>query len=82
MRTDNIKAILQYTDYSHEGKTFYKILMEHRVKVIKSIRNILLNRQNVTVMVDTYEDLQDVLYQLNNKCCYEVRLVKCKENTK
>ena len=78
-----IKATLRYTDCLQDGRNVFKILAENHISIIKTTTPILSIYPKIIALFPNDNELHDVLYQLNNTCNYEVRLVKCttvKEN--
>lgn len=74
-----IKATLEYTDCSRDGRNVFKILTVNKVIIIKTIPETLFTiKSKVVILCKDYTELQNVLYQLNNCCSYEVSLVKYK----
>ena len=71
-----IKATLRYTDCLEDGRTVLQILARHRVVILKTKTPIFTIYPKIIAVFKDYNELQDVLYQLNNNCKYEVRLVK------
>jgi hypothetical protein len=71
-----IKATLKYTV---DGRNVFKVLTRNKVIVIKTIPAALWNIETkVVILCKDYAELQNVLYQLNDHCSYEVSLVKYK----
>lgn len=71
-----IKATLRYTDCLQDGREVFQILTRHQVIILKTRTPIFAIFPKIVALFKDYNELQDVLYQLNNNCKYEVRLVK------
>ena len=73
-----IRAVLQYTDCMQDGKNVFRVLVENRIPIMKTISPIFSICPRIIVLCKDYAQLECILYQLNTKCTYEVRLVKYK----
>lgn len=76
-----LKVVLKYTDCLQDGKNVFGILAAHNVQILKT-RNGLSIYPKVTICIDDYNKLNDILYDLNCACYYEVRVVKVKDISK
>lgn len=74
-----LKVILQYTDCLQDGKRFFSILAKYPVVILKSKENGWSTKVKVTVIVPDYDALTELIYELNQRCIYEVRVVKMKQ---
>jgi hypothetical protein len=74
-----LKAILQYQDTYGSGdeKRVYMLLTKNKIPIIKTEGFVSCNK--LTAVFKDYDELQAVLYQLNNTCHYAVRLVSYKK---
>ncbi len=70
-----IKAILRYTDCLQDGKNVYAVLTNNNVTVVGTKRSWSMYPRVIALFKD-YEQLSNVLHELNARCTYEVRLVK------
>lgn len=73
-----LKAILQYTDCLQDGRNVFSVLAQNNIQILKTQNPIFGICPKVTVMFEDSLQLNRVLYDLNQKCRYEVRLVKIK----
>ncbi len=73
-----VKAVLQYTDCLQDGKTFFSVLSNHTVIILKSKSSLCSTAVKVTVIMRDYLELHKLIGQLNRQCTYEVRVVKVK----
>ena len=73
-----LKAILQYTDCLQDGRNVFRVLAQNNIQILKTQNPIFGIYPKVTVMFEDNLQLNRVLYDLNQKCRYEVRLVKIK----
>lgn len=71
-----MKAIIQYTDCMQDKRNIYMKLAECPCLVLKEKVGLTSIRPKITIVVDTYLDLQQTLYELNNVSIYGVNLVK------
>ena len=74
-----LKAILQYQDTNSTGdeKRVYMLLTQNKIPIIKTEGFVTCNK--LTAVFKDYDELQAVLYQLNNICHYAVKLVRYKK---
>lgn len=72
-----IKVVLQYTDCLQDGRKVFGVLSAHNVKILKTRKGSSIYPK-VTICIDDYNKLNDILYDLNRICSYEVRVVKVK----
>lgn len=70
-----MKAIIQYTDCMQDNRNIYMKLAECPCVVLKEKAGWSIYPK-ITIVVDTYLDLQQTLYELNNVSIYGVNLVK------
>ena len=73
-----IKATLKYTDCLQDGRRVFMVLTANRTPIIKTKPDFSSIYTRVVVLFKDYDHLLNVLYQLNDRCTYEVRLVKYK----
>lgn len=74
-----LKAILQYQDDYGSGdeKRVYLALTRNKIPIIKTVGYV--SSSKLTAVFKDYDELQAVLYQLNNTCHYAVKLVSYKK---
>ena len=78
MERKMLKAILQYTDCFQDGRNVFSVLATNNIQILKTQTPIFSIYPRVTVLFEDTRQLNQVLYDLNQKCRYEVRLVKIK----
>lgn len=71
-----IKATLQYTDCLQDGRNVYMVLTALKIPIVKTKDSFC--HPKIIALFKDYDELPNALYQLNNNCVYEVRLVKYK----
>lgn len=76
-----LKVVLKYTDCLQDGRNVFGVLAAHNVKILKT-RSGLSIYPKVTICIDDYNKLNDILSDLNRTCSYEVRVVKVKDINK
>ena len=76
-----LKVVLKYTDCLQDGRNVFGVLASHNVKILNT-RAFLTMYPKVTICIDDYNKLNNVLYDLNRECSYEVRVVKVKDISK
>lgn len=72
------KVKLRYTDCLQEGKNVFSILASNEVVILKTKHTWYSTKVIITCLFNDAQIMQDVLYELNNWCSYEVAVVKCK----
>lgn len=70
-----IKAILRYTDCLQDGKEVYAVLTDNKVTIVNTKRGWSIYPR-ITALFKDYEQLSNILHELNARCTYEVSLVK------
>lgn len=70
-----IKATLRYTDCLQDGRKVYEVLTNNKVAIIGTKRGWSIYPR-VVVLLKDYEQLSNVLHELNARCAFEVRLIK------
>ena len=73
-----VKAILQYTDCCEDGKNVFNILAQYDVPVLKTITPWFSIYPKITIKMNDYSELNELVSALNRNCIYEVRVVKTK----
>lgn len=72
-----IKATLQYTDCLQDQCDVFRILAENKIIIIKTRPGLGISPKIIVLFKD-YNELWDVVYQLNIGTTYGVTLVKYK----
>lgn len=75
-----MKAILQYTNSLDDKRWFYGILVASNIHVIKEKRGPSIYPR-VTICIKDYVELNEIVKELNEKCCYGVSIVKVFEKS-
>lgn len=66
-------AILRYTDSMQDGRNVFAILARGNAKILKTFRKSKYTiRPSVVIRVDSFDELNKVLVELNESCNYEV----------
>lgn len=73
-----MKAILQYTNVIHDTETMFNTLLEKDMEVLKIQSGT--PRPKITIRVKDNNDLIELVYELNKKCVYEVKVLKIKSD--
>ncbi len=73
-----VKAILQYTDCLGDGKNVFNTLAQHNVSILKTTTPCFSICPKITIKVESYPFLNELVSALNRNCIYEVRVVKTK----
>ena len=76
-----LKVVLKYTDCLQDGRNVFGVLAAHNVKILNT-RAFLTMYPKVTICIENYDELNNILYDLNRTCSYEVRVVKVKDISK
>lgn len=74
-----LKVVLQYTDCLQDGRNFFSVLSKHPVVILKSKGKFMSIEVNVTIIAPDYNALTELISELNQRCGYEVRVVKVKQ---
>ena len=72
-----LKVVLKYTDCLQDGRVVFGVLAAHKVEILHT-RSFLTMYPRVTIRIKDYDELNDILYDLNKQSSYEVRVVKVK----
>ena len=72
-----LKVVLKYTDCLQDGRVVFGVLAAHKVEILHT-RSFLTMYPRVTIRIKDYDELNDILYDLNKQSSYEVRIVKVK----
>ena len=70
-----IKAVLRYTDCLQDGRKVYEVLTNNKVIIVGTKRSWSMYPR-IVILLNNYDQLSSILHELNNKCTYEVRLLK------
>lgn len=74
-----MKVVLEY-DYVLDGQRIYKFLSSNKIRILKIKNSFWAGcKARVTIVVHNYDELMDIIYQLNDICRGEVRLIKYSE---
>ena len=73
-----LRAVLKYTNCSQDGRKVFRILASHKVEILHTW-SFLTMYPRVTIRIKDYDELNDILYDLNKQSSYEVRVVKVKK---
>ena len=72
-----VKAILQYTDLG-DGKNVFSTLAQYDVSVLKTTTPWFSICPKITIKMNDYSELNELVSALNRNCIYEVRVLKTK----
>ena len=73
-----MKVILRYTDCLQDGRAVFSILGKNNVTILGVRRFPCLLHPKVKIEVSNISELNNLLYELNRQCEYEVIPVKIK----
>lgn len=73
-----LRVVLKYTNCLQDGRNVFRILASHNVEILRtwSFFNMY---PRVTIRINDNSKLNDILYDLNKKCFYEVSVIKIKK---
>lgn len=74
-----MRAILRYTDCLLDGKNVFRVLSENNVDILDTKQWPWSICPKITIHIESHRELNKLLYELNRRCTYEVRLVKTKK---
>lgn len=72
-----IKAVLRYTDCLQDGRNVYTVLTKNKIPIVGTRLGWTMFPR-VIVLLNDYNQLNNILFALNANCHYEVRLVRSK----
>ena len=75
MVISDMKVTLRYTDLIGDGKNVFLILSRKNIKILKTRHGSGVNH-TITICIDNYTELNELLGELNRSCGYEVSVVK------
>lgn len=71
-----MKVTLRYTDCGCEdGKNVFMVLAKRNISILRIKRGFSIYPK-ITICVKDYDELNSLIYDLNNCCAYEVSIVK------
>ena len=73
-----LKVVLQYTDCLQDGRNVFRVLASNKVEILKTKTGSSIYPK-ITICIDDYNKLNNILYDLSYACNYEVRVVKVKK---
>ena len=73
-----LRVVLKYTDCLQDGRNVFRILTSHNVEILRTCSFFTMHPK-VTIRINDNSKLNDILYDLNNKCSYEVSVIKIKK---
>lgn len=73
-----MKAVLKYTDSLQDGRNVFRILAQNNIEILRTWPGLSIYPR-ITIRIENYDKLNELLVKLNTECRYEVRLVKVKE---
>jgi hypothetical protein len=77
-----MKAILRYTDCLSDGKNVFRILANRNIEVLKTKQKSFNIYPQITIRINDQNELNQLLFDLNRNCTYEVRVVKVKSENR
>lgn len=77
-----MRAILRYTECLQDGKNVFRVLARQNVKILQTKQRAYSIYPEITVLVSSRQELNEILYELNQNCVYEVQLVKTQASVK
>lgn len=75
-----MRAILRYTECLLDGKNVFRVLAENDVEILQTRQRRYSIYPEITILIDNRQKLNELLDKLNQRCTYEVRLVKIEKS--
>lgn len=75
-----MRAILRYTDCLEDGKNVIRVLARKNVEILWTKQRFYSIYPEVMILVNSRQELNNLLDELNKNCTYEVRLIKTQKS--